>query len=567
MVKSRKIQSLVNLGLLIGILVFVNILGNYFYNHIDLTEDKRFTLTQPTKKLLSELDEVVYVKVLLDGKFPAGFKRLKSAVREMLEDFRGESPYIEYDFENPSLGTVDEINKRREEFAKDGINPTNLRVKDVDGTNELIIYPWAVFHYKGRMIPINMLESEIIGMSSEEVLNNSIGLLEYKFANAIQKLQIVRKPAIVFTKGHGELAAEQTADLVTTLLPYYNFGPLFLDSTYQINPEIGLVIVAKPRAPFSERDKFLLDQYVMNGGKVMWLIDKLGVSLDSLRGRADFGPSPQNLQLEDQLFKYGVRIQPNLVLDFECTRIPLISGQLGSGNQYDLFPWYYHPLVAPVSDHPVVKSLDRLNLFFPSTIDTIRTKTAVKKTILLSSSERTLVKIPPVARVNFEMSRYDADPAKFIKGPQPFAVLLEGEFPSLFENRVSEGMMDGLRQNNQEYKSKSVDTKMLVVSDGDIIKNYYDAKTENVSPLGFNPFERHVFGANKDFLINAIEYLLDDKGVIEARTKDVKLRLLDMAKASQEGTKWRLINIALPLLFLFLFGFLFNYFRKKRFAA
>lgn len=566
MVKRLKIQALVNLGLLIGILIFLNILGNYFYSHIDLTEDQRFTLTKPTKALLNDLDEVVYIKILLDGEFPAGFKRLKTATRELLEDFRSESPYIEYDFENPSTGTVDEINTRREELAKDGVKPTNLRVKDVDETKELIIYPWAVFHYKGRYLPINLLESEVMGKTSEEVLNNSVALLEYKFANAVQKLQIVRKPAIVYTQGHGELAPTQTADLVTSLLPYYDFGPLNLDSTYRINPEIGVVIVPKPTQPFSERDKFILDQYIMNGGKVLWLIDQLGVNLDSLRGKKDFIPQALDLKLDDLFFKYGARIQPNLVMDFECTRIPLVTGQLGSGSQYDLFPWFFHPIVAPVSDHPIVKSLDRVNLFFPSTIDTIRTKTPVEKTILLSSSERTLIRIPPAARINFEMSRYDADPDKFNKGVQPFAVLLEGEFPSLYENRVGKDMLAGLKQNNQQFQPRSQPTKMVIVSDGDIIKNYYDPKTENVSPLGYNPFERHVFGANKDFLINAIEYLLDDKGVIEARTKDVKLRLLDMAKAQKEGTYWRTLNILLPIVFLFLFGFLFNFIRKRRFA-
>ncbi len=566
MVNSKKIQSFIQLGLLIGILIAINVIGNYVYTHIDLTEDKRFTLTQPTVNLLEGLDEVVYIKILLEGDFPAGFKRLQSSVGELLSDFRSNSAYIEYDFENPSTGTVDEINARREELAKDGIKPTNLRVKDVDETKELLIYPYALLTHKGRTMSVNLLENEIMGRSSEEVLNNSISLLEYKLANAIQKLQIIRKPAIVLIKGHGELDAFHTADLVENLRAYYDIGPLRLDTAYRINPEIGVAIVARPRSAFSERDKFILDQYIMNGGRVMWLIDQLAIGLDSLRSNKDFVPLPYDLNLEDQFFKYGFRILPNLVLDFECTRIPLVTGQLGSGNPYDLFPWYYHPLVAPSSNHPIVKSLDRVNLRFPSTVDTIKTKSDITKSILLSSSARSLLKLSPAARVNFDMARYDADPDRFNKGPQPLAVLLQGEFPSVFENRVTEGMRAGLDEIGESFKALSVPTKMLVVSDGDLASNIYNRKDKTFQPLGLNPFERHVFGANKDFLINAIEYLLDDRGVIEARTKEVKLRLLDTAKAQKEELKWQLINILLPLLFLALFGFGFNFMRRRRFG-
>ena len=566
MARNKKIQSFIQLALFLGILLLLNFLASAFYTHLDLTEDKRFTLTAPTVNLLENLDEVVFVKVLLEGEFPAGFKRLQNSIRETLEDFRDVSGYIEYEFENPGGATTDEINARREELAKDGITPTVLRVKDVDETKELIIYPWAVLYYKGRYLTVNLLESEIMGVPNEVVLNNSVSLLEYKFANAIQKLKLTRKPAIVFTKGHGELEAIQTADLVQSLLPYYDIGPINLDSTYRINPEIGVVIVARPQTAFSERDKFVLDQYVMNGGKVLWLVDKLGVNLDSLRGRKNFIPMANELNIDDMLFKYGARIQPNLVLDFECTRIPLVTGQLGSGNQYDLFPWFYHPLVAPVSNHPIVKSLDRVNLRFPNTIDTVRTKTNIKKTVLLASSNRSRVQLTPV-RLSFEVLRYDADPNRFNKPPQPLAVLLEGQFPSLYENRVTANMEQTLQQIGTEFKPVSSPTRMLVVSDGDLAKNLYNPETEKISPLGYNPFERRTFGANKDFLINAIEYLLDEQGVAQARSKEVKLRLLDMAKAREERTKWQLINIALPLMFLVLFGIIYHYIRKRRYAS
>ncbi len=558
-------QSLTQTFLLMGIALFLNILAQPFYFLADLTEEKRYTLTDPTKKMLADLDEVIYIKILLDGEFPAGFKRLQNSVRQLLLDFQSESGLIEFSFENPSDGTVDEINERRTALAELGITPTNLRVKTTDGTSELLIYPYAQFFYKGRERAVNLLESEMIGVPSEVVLNNSIGLLEYKLTNTISKMLSFSKPAVLFTKGHGELAEEQLQALRLDLIDYYDTGFIELDSVVQIQQECKVLIVARPRAAFSEQDKFKIDQYVMNGGKVLWLIDRLAVNLDSLRVRNEYVPVEFPLNIEDMLFKYGARVQPNLVLDLECTNIPLISGQLGSGKQYDLFPWYYHPLVAPTSNHPIVKSLDRINMYFPSTIDTIRTSTPVKKTVLLQSSNLSRIQLPPV-RLSFEILRYDPDPSKFNKGRQNLAVLLEGEFPSLFKGRVSDSFNAGLEEMGLTFKEKSVSTKMIVVSDGDIAKNLLNPNGDGYQPVGFNPFERRVFTANNNFLINAIEYLIDENGVIEARGKDVKLRLLDTVKAKENQTKWQFINIILPILFLLLFGILYNWIRRRRYA-
>ncbi len=561
---TTKTQSLIQLALFIGVLFFINILGNAFFTYIDLTEDKRYSLTAPTQDLLDNLDEIVYVKVLLEGEFPAGFKRLQTATKEMLSEFNSQSSFVEYEFENPTTGTADEINGRRKELAKDGIYPTNLRVKDSDETTEKIIYPYAIFYYKGRSIPVNLLENEIAGMPPEIVLNNSVSLLEYKFTNAIQKLQMSKKPAIVFTKGHGELQAAQTQDLEKTLRRFYDTGRLNLDSVALISNEIDVLIVAKPTQPFSDKHKFKLDQYIMNGGKVIWLIDRLNATLDSLVTRMEYIPQERPLNLEDLLYRYGVRIQPNMILDLECTRIPLKSGQLGASAQMDKFNWYYHPIIAPTANHPIVKSLDRVNLFFPSSIDTVRTKTDIDKTILLQSSQYSRLQFPPTV-LNFEILRYDPIPEKFNKPHQNVAVLLEGTFESDYKNKVTQSMIEGLKQLGHDFKSQSTPTKMIVVSDGDIVKNLITSDGQ-AHPLGYNRFERTVFGANKDFLINSIEYLMDKKGVFEARSKEVKLRLLDKVKAKNEKMKWRLINILIPLIFLLLFGFLYNFWRKRKYA-
>jgi ABC-2 type transport system permease protein len=561
----NKRQSLLQLALVLGILFFFNIIAQFLYGHLDLTEEKRYSLTQPTRLLLNHLKDGVYVKVLLEGNFPAGFKRLQSSTREMLDDFRSESGYIEYEFEDPSQGTVEQINNRRKELSKDGILPVNLRVMENGEKKERVIYPAAIVSYGGRSMPVNLLENEVPGRSSEEVLNNSVALLEYKLANAIQKLKSNTKPAIAFTGGHGELEAIQTADLEKNLRQFYNTGRLFLDSVVTISPEIGVLVVAKPRTAFSEKDKFKIDQYVMNGGKVMWLIDRLTASLDSMQRQPDFMPNDYPINLEDILFKYGARIQPNLVLDLDCTKIPLVTGKMGNAPQFELFPWYYAPSVAATVKHPIVKNLDRVSLQFPSSIDTVRTKTPVKKTILLTSSQYSRLQYAPV-RLNFEMLRYDADKTKFDKPNQTVAMILEGEFPSMYENRLTDEMTAGLQKLNSAFKSKSTPTKMIVVSDGDVAANdVTNAAEKSYAPLGYNKYEKHLY-ANKDFLINAIEYLLDDNGVIAARTREVKLRLLDGVRTKSEKTFWQVLNVGVPLALLLVFGWMFHFLRRRKYA-
>lgn len=569
---NRRAQSLINLVLLVGIVLFINILANAriggrsFSAYLDLTEDKRFTLTNATRQLLHNLDDVVYVKVLLEGEFPAGFKRLQSSTRELLDDFRSQSGYLEYDFEDPSTGSVKDINARREQLAKEGVRPVSLRVKENDETSTKVIYPYAQIFYKGRTNNVNLLENQVPGMPQEVALNNSVSLLEYKLANAIQKLQSPVRPVIAFTAGHGELLPIETADLEKTLRQFYETGRLRLDSLVNIPPnELSALIIAKPRGAFSEQDKFKIDQYIMNGGKVLWLIDKLNVDLDSLRTRPKFLPQEYDLKLDDILFKYGIRIQPNLVLDIQSSRIPMATGMLGNAPQFDYLPYPYHLVIAPRSKQAIVKGLGVTNFLYANTIDTtIRTKTDVKKIVLLTSSSNSRLQYIPL-EMDFEFMRYDIDPTKFNKPPQPLAMLLEGKFPSAFENRVSEEMLANLRQIKLDFKSQSVDNRMIVVSDGDIAKNGVNVEKQSYMPLGYNEFEKYQF-ANKDFIVNALEYLLDANGVIEARGKEVKLRMLDVARVRTEKTKWQIINLGIPLAFLAVFGLIFNWIRRRKFA-
>jgi ABC-2 type transport system permease protein len=566
MSRSKRSQALLQFGLFCGILLFVNILANSFYTHIDLTEEKRFTLTKPTTELLRSLKDQVYVQVLLDGEFPAGFKRLQSASREMLDDFRSETGYLNYQFDDPSLGSLEDVNARRKALAEQGIQPINLRVAEQGETSQKLIYPVAIFRLGSKQVIVKLLENESASLAPEEVINNSVSLLEYKFANALKKIQAPSRPVILFTKGHGELNDLQLGDLDRSLRAFYNTDRINLDSVIQIKPsECALLVVAKPQTTFSERDKFKIDQFVMQGGQVLWLIDRLNATLDSMRQTSRFIPTDYPLNIEDLLFKYGVRIQPDLVLDMECSRIKLVTGQIGNSPQFELFPWYYHPAVRPNGQHPIVKNLDRVDLHFCSSIDTIRTKTPVKKTVILSSSKYSRLQFSPID-LNFEILKYNADPEKFNKGMQSVGVLLEGTFPSGFENRVSEDMQNGLQQMGMEFRAVSVPTRMLVISDGDVAANHIrDAAQKQWLPLGLNHMDGATY-ANKDLMLNAIEYLIDPTGVIEARTKEVKLRLLDSVKTKQQATLWRGLNLGLPVLLLGVFGWFFNWRRKRRFA-
>ncbi len=565
-------QSLLQLGLFLGILIFTNILANAFYGHIDLTEDKRFTLTPATKKQMKELEEVVFIESFLEGEFPAGFKRLQSALHELLDDFKSISGNnVNYQFTNPLDGSPQQQAELREELGKVGIFPVNLQVKKDDGYSEKFIYPAVIVSHKGRSMPVNILENNTASLAPGQdqiVLNNSISLLEYKLTNTIKKLKSLHKSKIAITEGHGELQPYETARFDAALKQYYDVGRINLDSFTMVDArQYRLLVVPKPRTAFSDKDKFKIDQYVMNGGKVLWLIDRLSADLDSLRMVGEYVPYDYPLNLEDILFKYGIRIEPNIVQDLRSSRIPLQVGQVGNAPQYDLRPWYYHPIIIPAIDnaHPIVKNLDGIDFQFVSTIDTIKTKTPVKKTVLLTTSDKSRMQYAPT-RLSFDITSEKPPIERFNKPHKAVAVLLEGVFPSLYENRLTENMGSMLQEIGQPFRPESRPTRMMIVADGDVVRNAINVKENKIQPLGYNPYERYTF-ANKDFLLNAVEYLLDTDGIIASRSKEVRLRLLNKPKAREEKTKWQLVNIVLPLVLLGMFGGVFTFLRRRRYAS
>jgi gliding-associated putative ABC transporter substrate-binding component GldG len=548
---------------LVGIII-LNIAGTFFHAKLDLTEDKRFTLTEATKEIVRGVESPIFIQILLAGKFPAEFRRLPNSLRELLQQFKKINNEIQFRFEDPLEGEKELVKERLESWAKVGIVPTELNVRDVEGQTRQRIYPFAIFNYGDRQIAINLLEEASPVISGDLALNNSISLLEYKFANAIAKLQAEQKPNIVFSSGHGELPSSQTVALEGNLRAFYNTAHIDLDSIYQIPKEIDMLIVAKPTIRFSDRNLFVIDQYVMNGGAVIFLIDPLVVNLDSIRKHGQYLPSDIDHGLDDLFFKYGARVNRNFVLDLESSSIPMTTGRPGSSAQYSLFKWYYHVLAGGSGDHPAVKGLDRVNLLFPASIDTVGTRNHIQKTPLLVSSPYTRLQYNPVL-LDFEILKSEPDPRQFKDEPQTMALLLEGRFTSLFENRVTPAMQQTLQEIGATYKSEGDAAKVMIVADGDVARNLVNANTGAVKPLGFNPYMNYTFD-NQDFLTNTIEYMLDRVGLSQARAKTLKLRLLDQPRIQTERLYWQVLNVALPLILLIIFGFLFNAFRKYRFT-
>ena len=556
---SNKLKSIYNFGIAVAIFTLLNVVGSFLYTTFDLTEDKRFSITEPTKQLLNQLDEDVLIKIYLAGELPAGVKRLQKSTVELLDGFRNHSSRIEYIIENPLGGTVEEDNAAKKFLADQFIYPNNLVVKGAEENRELLFYTYANLSYKGRNIPVNLVAKEGGNLSDYDI-NNSINLLEYKFADAINKLSTGIKPNIAFTRGHGELDDLKTASFRNAMKARYRVGYYNLDSTTHIDNNLDLLIIAKPTETFPIKHKFQIDQYIMNGGKVIWLIDKMGINLDSMMRAPVIIPNDYPLDIDDLLFSYGARIQPNLLMDLQCTQIELAIDAKGSRDKFD---WYFHPVITPQIDHPIVKSLDGVNLYFPSTMDTIRTKSYVKKTPILMSSEATRLKRSPID-MSFNILRGVPPKSQWNKGKQIVGLLLEGTFDSEYDGRVTSEMQNILKSINQPYRAKSPENKMLVVSDGDIIKNLVNPQNNSPLPLGFNRWSGYTF-ANENFLINSIEYMLDDANLFEARGKEVKLRRLNTKKATEERGFWQILSILVPLFLLALFGIGFTFIRRRKF--
>lgn len=560
---NKKKRDLLNILFSVLILLLVNYIGSFAFHRFDLTSEKRYTLNDETKKLLKELDDVVFVKVYLEGDFNSGFKRLRNATKEILDEFRAYSNQeIEYEFINPSSNPdQSEKNKLYKQLYTKGLMPVDLRdATEEGGKSSQIIFPGAIITHKGHDVAWQLLQAQP-GLSPDEQLNNSVQSLEYGLSNGIRKLQTPIKKKIAFIEGHGELDTLDTKDISDHLNEYYDTRRVSIDSNIHALDGYKCIIIAKPDSTFNEKDKFIIDQFIMKGGSVLWLIDPLYTPVDSLRYYGQTYSLPYELNIEDQLFKYGVRINNNLILDIQCSEIRHNVAVPGQRPQLRRAPWFFSPLINYANDHIITKNLDLIKFEYASSIDTVKTKLATKKTTLLASSKYSKFVNAPV-RINLGIVNMQPDQKQFNNSYIPVALLVEGNFESLYKNRIPPQIVD-----NKEigYKAESKTTKMIFVSDGDIIRNDYQPNSSQTFPLGFD-FNRQYIYANKNFILNSINYLCDDEGLISVRSREVKLRLLDKTRIKTESTKWQMINTIIPVLIIILLGFLFLYLRNKKYT-
>lgn len=560
------------LSLLI-VLVGVNYLASLVHFRLDLTQEKRYTLSEPTKKLLRGLTDPVTVTVLLEGdNMPAGFRRLSNSARELLQEFKETGKAnIQYKFQKPSMDQADTTGAfSMDSLMRMGLKPTNVRVKvkEGEGEEQRYLFPGALVTYQGRIIPIDFLQSSKVSDGDPfSTLNNAEALLEYKLAHAIQKITADKVPAVGYLLGNGEPETYNVYDLVQgTLKDNYGFAFIPIDSVPVIPAYFNAVVIMKPTVKFTDEQKLKIDQYIMHGGKVIWLLDKLDASLDSLmRKQSDFVAFDFGLNLDDQLFRYGVRINPDLVQDLQCDRLPLVVGNMGDKPQMDLQPWPYFPLLSSYTGHPISKNMDLVLSMFPNSIDTVKA-TGVRKTVLLATSSNSRTLSTP-AIVSLNSLKTEEDLKTFNKANIPVAMLLEGRFSSLFTNRLSQGTMDTLAGIfKQPFRAASEDdNKMIVISDADIASNVF-TQQQGPLPMGFNQFTNYQY-ANRDFILNCVEYLVNPSGILETRSKDYTLRLLDPEKVENEKSQWQLINIAVPVLLVVLFGFIYQTVRKRKYQS
>lgn len=564
---SKK-DALIRLGLMGVILLLINVVSRFYFLRLDLTSEKRYSVSASTKKMVKDLKDVVTIKVYLDGELNAGFTRLKESTRNTLNELRAYGgKNIEFSFIDPmAIQNLDERKAVMSDLIQRGLSPTNLTTKSKTDTKQQLIFPGAIVSYGGRELPVMLLENQI-GYSPQEVLNNSEVLLEYKFANAIQKLTQFRAPRVGFIRGHGELNEAETADMRQTLEGLqYEVKDFDLTANYYIPERFNAIIIAKPQTAFDEKDKYKIDQYIMHGGKVLWLLEGTNASLDSLK-RNPTGQFAQgiDLNLDDMLFKYGARVNTDVVQDINlCNPIPLIVGAMGNAPQTEMFPWYYFPLLVSDNTHPVSRNLDPVASFFASSIDTIKNP-GVSKTILLHTTQNSKAQLAPT-RIHFGILQGKPNPANYTQPNLPIAVLLEGEFESVYKNRLSpEYLAASDTVETLKFAEKSNKSKMIVIGDGDLMRS--EIRSDSTAyPLGYYMYTKQTF-ANKAFLLNCVEYLVDDQGILGTRNKEVKLRLLNTLKVQDEKLKWQLINMALPISLVIVFGIAFGYIRKKKYAS
>ena len=575
-------NEIVSLVITMIIIVMVNIIGSFVYTRFDLTSEKRYTLSDKSKEILKDLDDYVYFRVYLEGEFPAGFKKLRKETKEMLDEFRAYSKYIDYVFINPSESNDPGDRENTYKILyQSGLNNYTATMQTNNGIQQIMIWPGTLVSYREKEIAVDLLSAQS-GQRQETVLNNSSQDLEYKLISAIKDITEGKSSTVAFIEGHGELNDAEVYDIANTLATKYTLRRISIDekmtalthrdydrdSNVVVKPIFDAIVIAKPTLPFSEKDKFIIDQYVMYGGKVLWLLDHVKADMDSLKTVESMMGTTLDVNLDDQLFRYGVRLNNNLLLAYPCAQIGLVTGQ-GNNIQSALLPWYYFPLLSPASQHPIVKNLEAVKSDFTSSLETTTSAPEIQKIPLLKTSDYTKISSAPVY-ISLNILNERPNPQMFPKKGQVTAYLLNGKFNSLYANRLPEAL---LNSNEIAFKDESVPTSMIVIADGDIIRNQFAqldfAKKNNKRvgsplPLGYDQYTNNTYG-NKQFIENAISYLVDGEGLINIHSRELKIRLLDMNKVNSKQTAWQVVNVVLPSVVMVLFGFVMAFIRKKKY--
>ena len=555
------------LPLTLVILLLVNWAASQFHTRVDLTNEKRFTLSSATKKLLAKLEAPVIIDVFLKGNYPSGFRQLSSSTNDMLKEFKEVAGNkIQYNFIGPDELVPGTQITYADSLTAMGFFPINLTSQLKEGQQQQNVYPFALVHAGDRILPVELYKGKTPLMSYTDI-NSAEALLEYRLADAVAKITVKEKPIIGYAEGNGEpeLGRLNTYDLIENVLkPNYNLFTFDLKAPRFLPAEMKVLLIIKPTASFSDEEKLKLDQYVMNGGNLLVFADRLNAEMDSLQIKNQVTAFDRDLKWNDLFFNFGVRINADLLMDLQCDYLPF---DVNGNGQFELLPWNYFPVMESKGTHPINKGLGFVAGRFVNSLDTVEAE-GIKKTILLSSSVNARTIGAPAVISGAENVNAPED-AKYKKSNVPVAILLEGKFRSMFANRLSQAMADTLKQNGLSFLPQAVlNNKIIVVGDGDMVLN--NIVKGNPIPMGMNVYtygtQAQVPFANKDFLQNCLDYLINENGLSEAKAKDYVVRLLDNRKTAEQKNIWQVLNIAVPILIIIIFGFIFQWLHKRKFT-
>ncbi len=573
---SNKQRDIIRLVLSIAAVLLLNVLASFFFTRFDLTAEKRFTLSGPTKVMLDSLDDVVYFKIYLDADFPQGggeLKRLRDESRIMLEEFRSRAgDNIQYEFVDPFESKVKKDRDAfRDQLKKKGLKSITPQLQ-ADGEGSVTrqeFFPAGLAIYHGREVPIQLFYMNDDRVDVPEV-NRSIERLEYEFSNAIRKLKQKRKPNIAILQGHGELDSLHTSDYARTLREYYNVEYVSINGKLnalrdtvqkadQFRRKFDVLVIPRPVKEIPPNDKFVIDQFLMYGGSILWLLEPLDINMDSLNINGRTLGLNDSVNVDDLLFKYGARVNSDVVLDLQHQYITMNMAPAGTTPQFKQFPWPYWPMIQSQQDHPIVNGLDLIKFNYAGTIDTLETEPGISKRVILRSSKYARVLKSPV-RIDLRQAFTQYNEQMFDRQYLPMAVLLEGSFESAYKGRIP---LDIEASKEIGFKDKSPFTRQLIFADGDIVSN--NIRNGIIEEMGYDRATGYRF-ANKELLLNSMNYLCEDATLIGVRSRQLSTRVLDIKRIRQSRLKWQLYNNLLPIGIITVFGLLAYWLRKRRYG-